>query len=68
MRIALPVQLSAGEARRLRILCKRKRIEARVHMRSRIVLLAADKGTAPHRGQLNHSQTLRGSDMSGQAP
>jgi transposase len=42
MRVAKPVQLSADDDRRLRILSKRKRIEARVQMRARIVLLAAD--------------------------
>ena len=41
MRIAKPVQLSPDEDRRLRILSKRKRIEARVQMRSQIVLLAS---------------------------
>ena len=30
--------------------------------------IAADKEPANPRGQLNHSQTLRGSGMSGQAP
>ena len=40
MRVAKPVQLSADDDRRLRILSKRKRIEARVQMRARIVLLA----------------------------
>ncbi|MFZ1547260.1 MAG: helix-turn-helix domain-containing protein [Candidatus Nitrotoga sp.] len=42
MRIAIPVQLYADNDRRLRILCKCKRVEARVQMRSRIVLLAAN--------------------------
>jgi transposase len=42
MRVAKPVQLSAEDDRRLRILSKRKRIEARIQMRARIVLLAAD--------------------------
>ena len=42
MRVAKPVQLSADDDRRLRILSKRKRVEARVQMRARIVLLAAD--------------------------
>jgi transposase len=42
MRVAKPVLLSADDDRRLRILCKRKRIEVRVQMRARIVLLAAD--------------------------
>src|SRR5260221_1999501 len=41
MRVAKPVSLSADDDRRLRILSKRKRIEARVQMRTRIVLLAA---------------------------
>jgi transposase len=40
MRVAKPVVLSADDDRRLRILCKRKRIEARYQMRARIVLLA----------------------------
>jgi transposase len=40
MRVAKPVPLSADEDRCLRILSKRKRIEARVQMRARIVLLA----------------------------
>jgi transposase len=42
MRVAKPVKLSADDDRRLRILSKRKRVEARVQMRARIVLLAAD--------------------------
>ena len=42
MRVAKPVPLSADEGRRLRILSKRKRIEARVQMRARIVLMAGD--------------------------
>ena len=42
MRVAKPVRLSADEDRRLRVLCNRKRIEARVQMRARIVLLAAE--------------------------
>ena len=42
MRVAKPVALSADDDRRLRILSKRKRIEARVQMRARIVLLAGD--------------------------
>jgi len=41
MRVAKPVQLNADDDRRLRILSNRKRIEARVQMRARIVLLAA---------------------------
>jgi transposase len=40
MRVAKPVELDADDDRRLRILSKRKRIEARVQMRARIVLLA----------------------------
>ncbi|MCX7178481.1 MAG: IS630 family transposase [Proteobacteria bacterium] len=50
MRVAKPVELSADDDRRLRILSKRKRVEARVQMRARVVLLAAagmsDKGIA----------------------
>src|SRR5438552_1485136 len=42
MRVAKPIQLSADEDRRLRILSKRKRVEARVQLRARIVLLAND--------------------------
>ena len=42
MRVAKPVQLNADDDRRLRILSKRKRVESRVQMRARIVLLAAD--------------------------
>ena len=41
MRIAKPVQLSADDDRLLRVLSNRKRIEARIQMRARIVLLAA---------------------------
>lgn len=41
MRVANLVQLSVDDDRRLRILSKRKRVEARVQMRTRIVLLAA---------------------------
>ena len=41
MRVAKPVPLSADDDRRLRILSNRKRVEARVQMRSRIVLMAA---------------------------
>ena len=41
MRVAKPVPLSAEDDRRLRILSKRKRVEARVQMRARVVLLAA---------------------------
>lgn len=39
--VAKPVKLSADDDRNLRILSKRKRIEARVQMRARIVLMAA---------------------------
>jgi transposase len=42
MRVAKPVQLSDDECRRLHILSNRKRIEARVQLRARIVLLAAE--------------------------
>ena len=42
MRVAKPVQLNADDDRRLRILSNRKRVEARIQMRARIVLLAAD--------------------------
>ena len=42
LEVAKPVPLSAEDDRRLRILSKRKRIEARVRMRARIVLLAGD--------------------------
>src|SRR6202165_235992 len=42
MRVAKPIQLSTDDDRRLRILSKRKRVEARVQLRARIVLLAAD--------------------------
>jgi len=41
MRVAKPVELSADDDRRLRIFSKRKRVEARVQMRARVVLLAA---------------------------
>ena len=41
MRVAKPVKLSADDNRNLQILSKRKRIEARVQMRARIVLMAA---------------------------
>ena len=41
MRVAKPVKLSADDDRNLRILSKRERIEARVQMRARIVLMAA---------------------------
>ena len=41
MRVAKPVQPNADDDRRLRILCRRKRVEARVQMRARIVLMAA---------------------------
>ena len=40
MRVAKPVQLSADDDRRLRVLSRRKRVEARVQMRARIVLMA----------------------------
>ena len=50
MRVAKPVELSADDDRRLRVLAKRKRVEVRVQMRASIVLLAAagltDKGIA----------------------
>jgi transposase len=42
MRVAKAVQLSIDDDRRLRIFAKRKRIEARIQMRARIVLLASD--------------------------
>lgn len=42
MRVAKPVLLNADDDRRLRMLSQRKRVEARVQMRARIVLLAAD--------------------------
>jgi transposase len=42
MRVAKPIQLSAADDRRLRILSNRKRVEARVQFRARVVLLAAD--------------------------
>jgi transposase len=42
MRVAIPIVLSESEARRLRILSKRKRIEARVADRARLILLAAE--------------------------
>lgn len=42
MRVAKPVQLNADDEWRLRILSNRKRIEARVQMRARIVLMAAE--------------------------
>ena len=41
MRVAKPVQPNADDDRRLRVLSKRKRVEARVQMRARIVLMAA---------------------------
>jgi hypothetical protein len=41
MRVAKPAQLSEDDASRLRVLSNRKRIEARVQMRARIILLAA---------------------------
>ena len=40
MRVAKPVQLSADDDRLLQVLSNRKRIEARIQMRARIVLLA----------------------------
>jgi transposase len=50
MRVAKPIELNADDDRRLRILSKRRRIEARLQLRARIVLLAAggtsDKGIA----------------------
>jgi transposase len=42
MRVAKPVQLNSDDDRQLRMLSRRKRVEARVQMRARIVLLAAD--------------------------
>ena len=42
MRTAKPVLLSADDRQRLRILSNRKRVEARVQMRARIVLMAAE--------------------------
>ena len=42
MRVAKPIKLNADDDRNLRILSKRKRIEARIQMRARIVLMAAD--------------------------
>ena len=41
MHVAKPIQLSSDDDRRLRSLSKRKRVEARVQIRNRIVLLAA---------------------------
>ena len=41
MRVANPIQLSSDDDRRLQTLSKRKRVEARVQIRGRIVLLAA---------------------------
>ena len=41
MRVAKAVLLSTDDDRRLRIFSKRKRIEARIQMRARIVLLAS---------------------------
>ena len=41
MRVAKSVVLNADDDRRLRILSKRKRVEARIQLRARIVLLAA---------------------------
>jgi transposase len=45
MRVAKPVQLSKEASRRLRVLSKRKRVEARIQQRARIILLAADGGS-----------------------
>ena len=42
MRVTKSVELSSDDDRRLRILSKRKRVEARAQLRARIVLLAAD--------------------------
>jgi len=42
MRVAKSVVLGAEDDRQLRVLSKRKRVEARVQLRARIVLLAAD--------------------------
>jgi transposase len=42
MRVATPIVLSESDERRLRILSKRKRIEARVADRARLILLAAE--------------------------
>ena len=42
MRVAKPVLLKADDDRQLRILSKRKRVEARIQQRARIVLLAAN--------------------------
>ena len=41
MRVAKPIQLSSEDDRRLRIVAKRKRVEARIQMRARMVLMAA---------------------------
>ena len=41
MRVAKPVLLSAEDDQRLRDLSNRKRVEARIQLRARIVLLAA---------------------------
>jgi len=41
MRVANPIQLSSDDDRRLQTLSKRKSVEARIQIRSRIVLLAA---------------------------
>ena len=38
MRVANPIQLSSDDDRRLRVLSKRKHVEARVQIRSRIVM------------------------------
>ena len=42
MRVAKPIELNAEDVRRLRELSNRKRIEARIQLRARIVLLAAE--------------------------
>jgi transposase len=41
MRVAKPIELNVDDDRRLRILSKGKRVEARLQLRARIVLLAA---------------------------
>ena len=41
MRVAKPVQPNADDDRRLRVLSRHKRVDARVQMRARIVLMAA---------------------------
>ena len=42
MRVAKPIELNADDVRQLRGLSNRKRIEARIQLRARIVLLAAE--------------------------